>query len=240
MGKFDLLKGIKGVFYDDDSSEEEQVVEEGAIETKAPEQPVAEAPKTGINFGMPTSDSEAVAPGTIVGSVNEKFYEIISKKVADSNLEGNDLLEFVEALTRMQGKKVDEATKFELVFAALDSSSGGITKEQIMKSVQHYLSIISAERTKFGNGMANAMQKEVQSREESIEGLMTEIEQKEAQIEKLKAEIITSRETIQTLTSEKNAADIDIKQKEADFDVTASKIETEISAIGEKIEKYIQ
>jgi hypothetical protein len=97
---------------------------------------------------MPNDSVVAVAPGVIVGAVNEKFYEIISNKISDANLEGNDLLEFVEALTKMQGKKIDEATKFDLVFTALDSSSGGITKKHLMTGCQHELSIFYYKKIK--------------------------------------------------------------------------------------------
>jgi len=179
-------------------------------------------------------------PGQIVGKVDNEIFEKLSVAIEENNLTGNDFLEFMQSLNKLQNVAVDEKSKFNMVYETLKSSSGGMKKDYLLSSIDHYLGVIDNEKKVFEKEMAKATDELVDQKELYIEQLAATAQQKSELIQKLTQEIQEISNEIATVKSESAQAKISIAQKQADFDVTVQQLVGQISDYKTKINQHIQ
>lgn len=193
--------------------------------------------KATISFAPPAASLNS---GQVIGKFDNEISEKLSVAIEDNNLKGNDFLEFMQSLNKMAGLSVDEKTKFNMVFATLTTSDGGLTKEYLMSSIEHYIGVIGNEKEIFRNEMSKASVEMVTNREASVEQLSISAQEKAEQIQKLQQEIQEISENVTVSKSEIEQSKLVIAQKQADFDVTVNLLETQILDYKTKIEQHIQ
>jgi hypothetical protein len=223
-----------GLIYDDESSENQEIVEtKSEKQTAVPETPAIEKKPLFAESVTP------VIPGQVIGEVDEKVYQLLSEAIERNNLPGNDFLEFMMALQNLASMAVDENVKFNMVFTTLNTTSDKLTKEKLLSSIEHYLGVIEKEKTLFGKEMNKATTDMVTSRENRVVDINNQIQNKLELITKTQQEIAELSTTAQTLTKESEENKYKIAKKEADFTVTAGKVLAQITGYKTKIETYI-
>lgn len=198
--------------------------------------PKAENKKSTISFVPPTVTN----PGQVVGKLDKEIFEKLSLAIEENNLNGNDFLEFMQSLNKLQNLTVDEKTKFNMVFATLSTSSGGMNKEVLLNSIDHYMKVIESEKNVFGNEMGKATTEMVDEKESYIEQLSKSAQEKAEQIQKLTQEIQEINNEVASVKTEVAQSKVSIAQKQADFDVSVQQLEGQINDYKTKIEQYIQ
>jgi len=222
----------------------ETEVEEQTTETKPSEKKqevkqidVSETRKSTISFAPPTS---SMMSGKIVGKIDNGIFDKLSIAIEENNLKGNDFLEFMQSLNKMSSLAVDEKMKFNMVFATLSTSDGGMTKEHLVESIDHYIGVIDNEKTIFKTEMSKVSSEMVDQKEIYAEQLSKTAQEKAEQIQKLNQEIQEISETITSVKTEAAQSKVAIEQKQADFDVTVQQLEGQILDYKSKITQYIQ
>ena len=223
------------------SEDEEEQVEQVAQEETQEEQPaVNSAPtKSSMTFAAPSQGTIA-SPGQIIGKVNDAVYTMLSEAIERNNLEGNDFLEFMQALNGMASLAVDENVKFNMVFTTLGTSANGMTKEHLLGSIKHYLGVIENEKNIFTGEMASATESMVTANISNAESLNQTAQQKFEQIQQLQADIENINGQVDELNKSAKESEVKIAQKEADFEMTVGQLVTQLQNYDTKINQYIK
>lgn len=207
------FKDIKSLFIVEDEAESESI---DAKPEKKKAQEESEGTKSSSKISWSSSSGNKITdnkntqnahlskPGTkeeIEGEFNEQIFESLTKAVANSNLPGEDYLEFVQALKAMKDLPLDENVKIQTVFATL--STKGLSVPKVIESADYYISVLENEKRKFytaleerGKGSINNKKKEIADLEkknkelaDKIAALTEEINKNQAKSEQLKSEI---------------------------------------------------
>lgn len=179
---FKTLKNM-GLVYGNDETPETESKDQSNEKTN---KPVTEKTSKRPVLFVPTENP--VTPGQIVGEISEEIYQKLNDAIEKANLPGNDFYEFMVALQNIQSMAADEKTKFGMVFMTLNSSDK-MSKDKLLSSVDHYLTVIDKEKTTFGKQMENALQQMVTVKENEAVSISETIKQKMELIEKTKDEI---------------------------------------------------
>jgi FtsZ-binding cell division protein ZapB len=226
-----------GLVYDDSESEqpiEEEVKKESVKSVDVPE-------KTPTPKSEPLSFRESdYSPTSLSGSFDQAVFDKLSKAIEDNNLKGNDFLEFLKALNGLSSMQMDDNTKFNMVFATFASSSEGITKEQLLSSITHYLEVLASERAIFSKETQTVIKDKVEKSIQELNNNEKLIKSKIDEIEKLKLEIETIKQNNQKLSLEINEIKAKIEIKKVNFEYTYNSLINQISSYKGKIETYIK
>lgn len=179
-------------------------------------------------------------PGQIVGEVDEKIFENLSDAIDKNNLPGNDFLEFMQSLNSLKSMAVDEKTKFNMVYATLKSAAGGMDKETLVKSIQHYINVVNKEKEIFVEEMKDATNSMVDANLNEAQNLSALVQKKSDQIQQLNQEILELNGQIGNLNSVAEESKYTIAKKQADFEVTSSQLLSQLEDYNQKINQYIQ
>jgi len=218
---------------------EEQTTEKNSsvknTEEKQTPAPAQEVKKSKLSFA-PLANTVS---GQVVGNVDNDIFEKLSSAIEENNLPGNDFLEFMQSLTKMSSVSAAEKDKMNMVFATL-STSDGMTKDHLVKSIDHYLNVIESERKGFQKEMQRKLSEEVEQKDAYVEQLSTSAKEKNEQIQKLTEEIQKISDEIAVAKTESSNSKIFIEQKQADFEVTVAQLQAQILDYKTKIEQHIQ
>lgn len=158
----DFLKKAAGLFFN--IEETEQAAEpESADEPSAPFTPA------------PATDNTSV----------EKFRKYFRELYERSNLSGPDFFEFYNMVEAM-GSLIADEIKYPSVFAGF---SGQLTREKLLASAGHYLSVLQQDRADFERSLDEARRLKVTGRKSEIEKKGEEIRRLQEQIAALNREI---------------------------------------------------
>ena len=145
-----------------------------------------ELPTSEQNHEMPdVKEPKADTPKQEL-SVNKEIVEMIKNVMEDNNLDGYDYYEFMQSVAE-QKDMPSEKKKFEVVFSVIKGM--GITSEHLMKTADHYMSVIEKHQEEFNATIDAEEHEKVIQLKEQAEGIEGDITAKTEQIEALKAEI---------------------------------------------------
>ena len=211
-----MLKKIKSIFIVDD--------EESASKSRpdSPPSPPAVPPPT-------TTRAQ--------GQVNEKFMEVLTQAVNNSNQPGFDYLEFRQALQNLANMPMDEKTRLQSAYALAQTM--GVTSQGLIESARYYLSVLQAEQQKFNDAHAQQRARMIGSREAEAQRLHAENEHKQAEIERLSREIAANQNRIEQIKEEISESTRKIESTKSDFEATFAVVSGQIEHDIEKITKHI-
>lgn len=167
------------------------------------------------------------------GAYSQKIFDSLTKAIFDSNLPGEDYLEFMQALKAMHDIPLEENIKMKTVFATL--STKGMTVQKILESGEYYLKILENEKSKFYMALEGQKKGNLGGKEKTISQLEEQNKEKAELIKKLTEEIQQNTIKIESLRKEINEADTKIKATENDFLFTLEKISSQIKTNIEKV-----
>jgi len=215
----------------------DEVVEE-AIDEQVPVEVPSKSEGRAMRFAQ---TAEFTTPqGTIIGEISTEVYDKLSEAIERENLEGNDFLEFMQALQNLSSLNVDENNKFNMVFTTLSTSAGGMTKEYLVNSIAHYIKVLENEKNIFTGEMQKATTQMVDEALTEAERLNELAAHKAELIQSLQAEIEGINENVRDLNQNAEESKFKIAKKEADFNATLAQLKEQLATYETKINNYIK
>lgn len=231
-----MLKKIKRLFIVEEESIEEKlnkVVNENSAPEKKTKSKAKKSDTPTTKIETETFDSNMRGPSKPA----KKFTSILLKALNKNNLEGSDYLEFKESLRSLKGVIDDEATRYKSSYAVLQSN--GVTKEKLIETSQHYISVLKEEKSNFERTFRDQQAKQVKAREDKITKLTTGLERKKGQLQKLINEIETMEEQLKGAKKEVNQVAGKVQLTKDQFMASYHMIVDQIKEDVSKIKKYI-
>ncbi len=220
-----MLKKLKSLFVieDDDTATGEKTTSESSANPK-------EVPTPAFDVPVGTSGKEG-------GKVQDKFLEALFGALESNNQEGFDYMEFKDFLKSLANVPMDDNTRYKSAFATAQTM--GATKEIILSSAKHYLTVLANEQSKFQEALQGQRERNLTGKQEEIKELGATVEQNEKDIEKLKAEIEDHRQKITALEQEISSAADKLSQTADDFDATYKALVGQIQTDIQNIESHL-
>ncbi len=222
-----IFKKIKSVFVVEESSGSSHSPLAPAS-TEPPEQQTS-VPPTILN--MPAGD-DAHQPS------DDRFAEILWKALEKNNQEGFDYFEFKLAIRNLLKLNMVEETAFRSAFATAQTM--GSTPEALLRSAEHYLSVLQIENTKFDTAWQNQYSRQVENGRAAVEAHQKAIEEKKAKLQALEEEIKSMEESITGMMAETEDAEARIVGAKRDFVATHRHLVSQIESDIENIRRYLK
>lgn len=163
---------------------------------------------------------------------NKHFDEIFEK----ANLPGPDYFEFSKMCHAMA--TLPDEMKFPAVFGGLQVQ--GLTKQKLVESANHYISIIDEDAKKFNNAIDQKIVAEVQKKRSDAEQKRKSISDREDMIKKLQEEITNESIEISKLEAEATDQEIKAGQKATTYKASCETRKTMIASDVQKINSLIK
>lgn len=226
-----MLKKLKSIF----------IIEEGGSKSKT-EDSASGQPKKTESARSKTSNSTSTistskASPVKAGAPQEKFVNILLEAVEKNNLEGFDYLEFKQSLQSLSKMNMDEGTQFKSAFAM--ASTMGIDKAKLVKSVNHYLSVLKNEEAKFNQALSSQIDQKVGQRKQDLKQLNDTIKHKENQIKQLTKEIEKHKKDLEKVNAEVGQAQSKVEGTKASFYGSYKVVATQMEEDLKKINQYL-
>ena len=116
----------------------------------------------------------------------------------------------------------------------------GLSKDILLQSVQHYLTIVNNEEKKFKEALQKQKTTQIQDKENQLTSVNNAIAEKEKQILKLKEEIDQHRDNLDKISAEINEAVVRIDNTNVQFLSAHKLISQQMMDDIQKIKDYIE
>ena len=175
------------------------------------------------------------------GAFDKTFSDSFQQIIADNNIQGIDYFEFAQALKGMSGiAGQSESVNFQSVFNILKVSDATLSKDKLIKAVEHYVGVLKAEEAEFKSEMEASIQREVVSRREKAESLTEENRTLVQKIQEINDKIQKNNEDVLSLNSEAAGAEAKIGQTHKNFITTLAHVISGLETDKEKINQLIK
>ncbi len=166
-------------------------------------------------------------------ATDQKSVDFLENALTNHMQPGFDYLKFKQSLDQLAGLKLDTPTSLKSAFAT--ASTMGVTKDSLLQSARHYLTILGDEKKQFDQALNNQVQQRIDSRKNDLLKLQQQIEENKRQIAKLEKQIIEFQDKISHSDEEVAEAKTSIEQTKLKFETTYQKfvsaIEQDMTAI---------
>ena len=161
---------------------------------------------------------------------DQKSVDFLENAIAKQSQPGFDYLKFKQSVSQLASLNLDTTTSLKSAFAT--ASTMGVTKDTLLHSARHYLTVLGDEKKQFDQALNNQVQQRIASRKEELQKLQQQIEEHKRQIQKLEKQIIEFQEKI-------SRSDEEVSEAKASIDLTKSKFESTYQQFVSAIEKDI-
>jgi chromosome segregation ATPase len=170
-------------------------------------------------------------------SADQKSVDFLENAMIKQTQPGFDYLKFKQSVDQLAGLKLDTSTALKSAFVT--ASTMGVTKESLLQSARHYLTILGEEKNQFDQALTNQVQQRIDSKKSELQNLQQQIEEHRRQIAKLEKQILEFQEKIARSDEEVAEAKSSIDQTKLKFENTyqqfVSAIELDITAIQQNL-----
>lgn len=226
-----MLKKIKSLFIDEETTTSENASNQVKEEQQSQPEPIATT--ANHNFES-TTVNEVVDPKNI----DSKFIDILMKAIEQQNRQGFDYLEFKNSLQSLSKLDMDEGTRFKSAFAM--GKTMGLSKETLLDSIQHYITVINQEENKFKDTLQKQKSLQVQGKETLFKEVEAGITKKEKQIQQLQAEIEAEKKKLDGIRDEIQKSIVKIDTTNDQFIAAHKLISSQMLDDVQKIKSYIE
>lgn len=147
---------------------------------------------------------------------DSKSLDYLSKAIVANNLPGFDYLEYKQAIYTLKGMQFDEDTAYKSAFAT--AATIGLTKDKLVKSAQHYQTVLEKEKAQFDDALRKQMSQRVAIREQQKTKLTEKIAEYETKIRDLKLKIKEFQKKVEIAEDEISSAESRIQDTKGKFD----------------------
>lgn len=171
-----------------------------------------------------------------ITGIDEKFEKQIRDALRAADQPGPDYLEFSDAVRNLKETlNLDDDKAIQSAFAVLKSS--GLSKEILLKTAQHYLSVLEMEETEFKNVVLHRTQAKIEGPQSEIVALRTDNEKIVQQIAELNNKLQVNNKQIEVKNAEILNETVNLETKKKKFHNTLVYIMDEIKGTVTKVEK---
>jgi septal ring factor EnvC (AmiA/AmiB activator) len=168
---------------------------------------------------------------------DQKSVEFLETAMVRSTQSGFDYLKFKQSIEQLASLNLDSATALKSAFAT--ASTMGVTKDSLLQSARHYLTVLGDEKKQFDQALNNQVQQRIDSKKQELLKLQQEIEEHKRQIARLEKQIVEYQERISKSDEEVADAKASIEQTKLKFETTyqqfVSAIELDMTAIQQNL-----
>jgi len=170
-------------------------------------------------------------------TTDQKSVDFLENAMVKQAQPGFDYLKFKQSIEQLAGLKLDGPTSLKSAFAT--ASTMGVTKDSLLQSARHYLTILGEEKKQFDQALTNQVQQRIDSKKEELLKLQEQIEEHKRQISKLEKQILEFQDKIARSDEEVVEAKASIDQTKSKFENTyqqfVSAIEKDMTAIQQNL-----
>jgi uncharacterized protein (DUF885 family) len=169
------------------------------------------------------------------------YTKILAKAIQESH-DGHpsapDYVEFVKALAKMDGKPLDEETKFTSIFAGFEVQ--GVTVEKLVSAAEHYKQVVSQEKTQFEAANVDESNNTIGKAKASVAELTAKNSDIDAQMKKLAEQKQANSKQIDALNGSIQSDGNKLECRKNDFESAYTDVITEIDNNIGLIKKHLQ
>jgi septal ring factor EnvC (AmiA/AmiB activator) len=170
-------------------------------------------------------------------STDQKSVDFLENAMIKETQPGFDYLKFKQSVEQLAGLKLDVPTSLKSAFVT--ASTMGVTKDSLLQSARHYLTILGDEKKQFDQALNNQVQQRIDSKKAELQQLQQQIEDHKRQIAKLEKQIVEFQGQIARSDEGVAEAKASIEQTKIKFENTyqqfVSAIELDITAIQQNL-----
>jgi hypothetical protein len=192
--------------------------------------------RSGKNIEMPQTKSETEV--TPKAQLNDKILESLSIAIQNSDLPGEDYLEFIGAVQSLKDLPLTDELKYRTAYSTL--STKGLTYNKIFESADYYVKVLENEHKKFYEALNQRSNSVLTQNRGDIEKLKAENMNRAKMIEKLSAEISETQDKIASLETSIVEAETKLKTTEQEFVATYQYMVEKIKSNISKVKQFIQ
>jgi septal ring factor EnvC (AmiA/AmiB activator) len=163
-------------------------------------------------------------------NADQKSVDFLENAMAKEAQPGFDYLKFKQSIEQLAGLKLDATTSLKSAFAT--ASTMGVTKDSLLQSARHYLTVLGEEKKQFDQALNNQVQQRVDSKRDELLKLQQDIEEHRRQIARLEKQILEFQDKI-------SRSDEEVAEAKASIDQTKMKFENTYQQFVTAIEKDI-
>jgi hypothetical protein len=219
-------KAVKGLFVEagDDSPAPEK-------KSKGEKVPVPQtaAPAAPVPTGIPVDVS--------AGKPDQSIIDNLVHALLEANLDGFDYFEFAKVVDSMAASIPAEQMRYQAAFAT--AAAMNANKAHLLKTADHYITILAGEADKFSVLVAEQTQVTVTDKENSITSIDAAINEKAAMITQLTNEINELSSSKTAILNETSENKIKIQKVQNDFAACLKVFLDKINGDKAKINQYI-
>lgn len=170
-------------------------------------------------------------------ATDQKSVDFLENALTKQIQPGFDYLKFKQSIEQLASLKLDGPTSLKSAFAT--ASTMGVTKDSLLQSARHYLTVLGEEKKQFDQALNNQVQQRIDSKRDELTKLQQQIEEHRRQIAKLEKQIVEFQDKIARSDEEVAEAKASIEQTKMKFENTyqqfVSAIEQDITAIQQNL-----
>lgn len=202
-------------------------------EESVPQQP--QQPSKVATVIQPSIQTAASAPQA---QVDGKIADQLTAALEQANLEGFDYFEFCQAVDTQKDLIPGEQARYLSIFR-MASTTMKLTVDVLLKSAQHYLSVLKTKEDEFLKAVETHVSTEIVGKEKSVNDIDTSMQQKTEQIRKLTDEINAMQSQKTALQSEMAASKAEVEKVKINFNATLKVFVDKITTDIQKIQQYL-
>ena len=162
------------------------------------------------------------------GVFDKKFHDFLQGLIKENNIPGIDYFEFREALKGMSG--LPNETKYQMAFDNFKIVDASLSKETILKSVDHYVGILESEEKDFTADMKAETAREVTDKQNKAKELVNDNKNILQEIVNLNEKIALNQEAARKLNDEAAHSQVNISQTGKNFIVTVGQVKAGLTS----------
>jgi len=170
--------------------------------------------------------------------VDSKIADQLTVALEQANLDGFDYFEFCQAVESQKDLIPGEQARYMSVYR-MTSSTMKVTVDTLIKSAQHYLSILKTKENEFLQAVESHVSTEIVGKEKSVADIDVSMQQKTEQIRKLTDEINAMQAQKTALQNEMAVSKAEVEKVKINFNATLKVFVSKIESDVQKIQQYL-
>jgi chromosome segregation ATPase len=172
-----------------------------------------------------------------LNGLDEKSVDFLTSSLAKNNLPGFDYLEFKQSLGNLSALGMDESTALRSAYAT--AATVGLTKDKLLKTAEHYKSVLNREKEQFDVALQKQIDQKVKAKQTEVDKLRKQVEDYMAKIRELESRISEAQKTIADSDGVIQAAMEKIETTKDGFETTLKVLMNEIDRDIQNIQHYL-
>ncbi|MEZ4906584.1 MAG: hypothetical protein R2771_02820 [Saprospiraceae bacterium] len=170
-------------------------------------------------------------------SYDEKSVNALLKAITDAHIDEFDYLKFKASVQNLENLDMDERTSIKSTFTTAQTL--GITKEFIIKTIDHYIGVVNKEKRNFSEALQKTLDNSINKKLSESETLKENLKKLQQKIEEYQEAIKQGTVKLQNVDAEIEEIKSKIESTKNDFLKVITHLEDTINTDKDKIEKII-